>query len=226
MGQDDQSVGRRCSLCQPFHFLPCCLSAPLTHLSASFSGTLELKATKDSAHSREINSVAFSPDGKMIVSGSDDKTIKVWDAGQPFHLSPCHLSLPLMRLSPPFSGTLELKATKDSAHSSAIASVAFSPDGKTIVSGSYDQTIKVWDAGQPFHLLPHHLSPPRTPFLLASQILWNSRQPKRAPITARSCPSPSLRTARRSSLDLMTRRSKCGPQVLAFANCHAASLLL
>ena len=36
---------------------------------------------------------------------------------------------------------------KQSAHSSPVASVAFSPDGSTIVSGSYDKTIKVWDAG-------------------------------------------------------------------------------
>jgi WD40 repeat protein len=34
-----------------------------------------------SAHSRGINSVAFSPDGKRIMSGSDDRTIKVWDSG-------------------------------------------------------------------------------------------------------------------------------------------------
>ena len=34
---------------------------------------------KTNAHSRDINSVAFSPDGTKIVSGSDDKTIKVWD---------------------------------------------------------------------------------------------------------------------------------------------------
>ena len=44
------------------------------------------------------------------------------------------------------SDTLELKATKESAHSNWVMSVAFSPDGKTIVSGSYDKTIKVWDA--------------------------------------------------------------------------------
>jgi len=43
-------------------------------------------------------------------------------------------------------GGLELKAEKQSAHSSTVASVAFSPDGKTIVSGSWDRTIKVWDA--------------------------------------------------------------------------------
>ena len=43
---------------------------------------------------------------------------------------------------------MELKAEKQSAHSSYVASVAFSPDGKTIVSGSYyDKTLKVWDAG-------------------------------------------------------------------------------
>ena len=43
------------------------------------AGTLELKATKEKAHSGKINSVAFSPvDGKTIVSGSRDKTIKAW----------------------------------------------------------------------------------------------------------------------------------------------------
>ena len=41
--------------------------------------TLELQAEKQGAHSDEINAVAFSPDGKTIVSGSKDKTIKVWE---------------------------------------------------------------------------------------------------------------------------------------------------
>ena len=45
------------------------------------------------------------------------------------------------------TASLELKAEKQSAHSEWVTSVAFSPDGKTIVSGSRDQTIKVWDAG-------------------------------------------------------------------------------
>ena len=46
---------------------------------ASLAGNLELLSEKINAHSDWINSVAFSPDGTKIVSGSKDKTIKVWD---------------------------------------------------------------------------------------------------------------------------------------------------
>ena len=45
--------------------------------------TMELLSEKKNAHSGCINSVAFSPDGTKIVSGSDDETIKVWDFGAP-----------------------------------------------------------------------------------------------------------------------------------------------
>ena len=48
---------------------------------------------------------------------------------------------------PPRAATLELKSEKSNAHSDFVMSVAFSPDGKTIVSGSMDQTLKVWDSG-------------------------------------------------------------------------------
>ena len=42
-----------------------------------------LLSEKTNAHSFPINSVAISPDGNKIVSGSDDGTIKVWDSGAP-----------------------------------------------------------------------------------------------------------------------------------------------
>ena len=73
-------------------------------------------------HSDEVHGMAVSPDGKRIVSGSADKTVKVWD-----------------------SATGEEVATLR-GHSDGVISVAFSPDGKRIISGSWDNTIKVWDA--------------------------------------------------------------------------------
>ena len=48
------------------------------------------------------------------------------------------------------TGSLELKAEKQSAHRDRITSVGFNNDGTKIVSGSFDQTIKVWDAVRPF----------------------------------------------------------------------------
>src|SRR6202042_300073 len=74
-------------------------------------------------HKMPVNSVAFSHDGKRIVSGSSDQTIRVWDAetGE--------------AISKPISG-----------HEHFVNSVAFSHDGKRIVSGSWDKTIRVWDA--------------------------------------------------------------------------------
>jgi WD40 repeat protein len=51
---------------------------------------------------------------------------------------------------PTIADTLELKTEKQNAHNGVISSVDFSPDGKTIVSGSWDKTLKVWAAGARF----------------------------------------------------------------------------
>jgi hypothetical protein len=75
--------------------------------------------------------VAFSPDGKTIVSGGEDKTVRLWDTSG-------------KAIGQPFKG-----------HEGRVWSVAFSRDGKTIVSGSADKTVRLWDIsgkaiGQPF----------------------------------------------------------------------------
>ena len=69
-------------------------------------------------HSSPVLSVAFSPDGKTIATGSWDKTVKLWN--------------------------LEGKEIQSFKHSDDVWGVAFSPDGKTIATGSDDKTIKLW----------------------------------------------------------------------------------
>jgi len=78
-------------------------------------------------HQDWVNSVAFSPDGKLIASGSEDNSIKLWNAKTGKSLR-----------------TLK-KSWWRRENNAAILSVAFSPDGRSLVSGSEDNTIKVWD---------------------------------------------------------------------------------
>ena len=59
---------------------------------------------------------------------------------------------------------LELLSEKTDAHRNGITSVAFSPDGTKIVSGSFDKTIKVWDSGAP--------KPSKSPLLGQTDACW------------------------------------------------------
>ena len=88
-------------------------------------------------HRAAVLSVALSGDGKTLVSGSEDKTVKVWDVG-----------------------TGQERATLK-GHTAPVWSVALSGDGKTLVSGSYDTTVKVWDVvtGQERATLKGHAGP-------------------------------------------------------------------
>ena len=101
---------------------------------------------KRNAHSRKISCVAFSPDKKTIVSACDGGTIKVWVRSL---FSTASLECELTSASLPVdAASLTLKSEKTNAHSGEVRSVAFSPDGKTIVSGSNDKMIKVWNSGK------------------------------------------------------------------------------
>ncbi|KAF9066516.1 WD40-repeat-containing domain protein, partial [Rhodocollybia butyracea] len=73
-------------------------------------------------HTDYVYSVAFSPDGKKIVSGSNDSSVKIWTAK-----------------------TRKAEGNPLQGHTSGVTSVAFSPDGKQIVSGSYDNSVRIWN---------------------------------------------------------------------------------
>ena len=87
------------------------------------TASLELKAEKQSAHSQLVMSVAFSPDGATIVSGSWDKTIKVWDAGSSTARSELHLITPLILLPPPNAESLNELSKVENADPMAIMSL-------------------------------------------------------------------------------------------------------
>lgn len=73
-------------------------------------------------HSISVNSVAFSPDNRLLASGSDNCTVQLWDAA-----------------------TGDLQQTLE-GHSGWVNSVAFSPDGRLLAAGLFDDsTVRLWD---------------------------------------------------------------------------------
>lgn len=84
---------------------------PITRASATLEG-----------HSEAILTVAFSPDGQRLASGSGDTTVRLWDLNTECPQQTCE------------------------GHKGWVLYVAFAPDGKTLASAGMDHTIRIWDA--------------------------------------------------------------------------------
>jgi len=70
-----------------------------------------------------VKSVAFSPDGQNLASGSDDTTVRLWRVSD--------------------GALLRILV----GHTNWVSSVVFSPDGQTLASGSWDKTVRLWKSG-------------------------------------------------------------------------------
>lgn len=122
-------------------------------------------------HSSLIWKVSFSPDGKTIATVSNDNTLKLWDASTGKEISSFNnysSSVKSLAFSPNgktvaagFSGNYEIclldifsgrQFTVFKGHSAPVSSIAFSPNGKNLVSGSEDETVRLWEVATGYEL--------------------------------------------------------------------------
>ena len=141
------------------------LGLPATTRSPTLGRRTGRRRRPPFGHQATVRGVAFSPDGRTVLTGSDDHTARLWDAatGAPIGRPMRHEQVRRRRGVQPRrphrpdrragtrrrgSGTPRPASPigRPLAHEDWVSSVAFSPDGRTVLTGSYDRTARLWDA--------------------------------------------------------------------------------